>query len=105
MTSNKAYNSAVGYVYTWKMLMDTYCGMNIQKEAIYYGFSEGFLKLVINLYYSSFDKNEKKKFKKIRQELLEIVKLKKGRTSKSIRLFFINPVIYKVYKNIVNLIK
>lgn len=105
MTSNKAYNSAVGYVDTWKMLMNSYCEMNIQEEAIYYGFSEGFLKLVINLYYSSFDKNEKKKFKKIRQELLEIIKLKKGRTSKSIQLFFISPVIYKTYKNIINLIK
>lgn len=101
MTSGKAYNSAVGYVYTWKNLMNTYHKMNLEDKSVYYGFSEGFLKLIINSYYSSFDKNEKKRFKKIRYELLEFINSKNGRTSRGIKLFLISPAIYKYYKRVI----
>lgn len=103
MTSNKAYNSVLGYVYTWKNLMDTYQKINIVDKAIYYGFSEEFLKLIINSYYVSFDKKEKKKFKKIRRELLEFINSQKGETNKGIKLFLISPAIYRNYKRIIKL--
>ena len=66
MTSEKAYKSAVGYVETYKKIMNVAKMYNAPKVNIYYNYAQFILKRIIELYCNSFSKEEKRKFKKIR---------------------------------------
>ena len=105
MTSKKAYNSSMGYLYTWKELIVACEKIQSENKEIYVAFTNDFLKLVMNLYYTSFDKDEKKNFKKIRYEIQGFINQNCKGINKGIRLFMISPYIYKQYKRIVKIMK
>ena len=98
MTSEKAYKSAMGYVDTWKKIMEV-VQKNTNKESwIYYNFAQSFLRIVINLYYSSFSKYEKKKFDKIRLEMKDISKRDLSKWDKGTKMFLQCPFVYGQYR-------
>ena len=105
MTSKKAYNSSMGYLYTWKELIVACEKIQSENKEIYVAFTNDFLKLVMNLYYTSFDKDEKKNFKNIRYEIQGFINQNCKGINKGIRLFMISPYIYKQYKRIVKIMK
>ena len=98
MTTEKAYKSAMGYVDTWKKIMEV-VQKNTNKESwIYYNFAQSFLRIVINLYYSSFSKYEKKKFDKIRLEMKDISKRDLSKWDKGTKMFLQCPFVYGQYR-------
>lgn len=102
MTSNQAYNSALGYVYTWEILVKHCHKLNIEERKTYLKFVHGFFSLILNLYYLSFDKKEQLRFKEVRKNLRETVSLCSENIGKGIKLFIISPLLYKLYRNLFN---
>ena len=103
MTSKKAYSSAIGYVYTWKELMKiNYENQITEKESIL-TFAHGFLRMVRDLYIS-FNKTEKKEFMKIRADILNLIELRDVKIENDIKLFLVNPFIYKQYKRLLKIL-
>lgn len=100
MTSEKAYISAMGYLYTWKALMEVYRRHHLDINNIYMRFIQGFLSLIRNLYLSSFDKEERKEFKKVRVEICQILGKDINKIDKGTRLFLLNPTLYSIYKKL-----
>lgn len=105
MTGKKAYRSAMGYVYTWKELMDFYKKTKSEYRNVYWSFAQSFLKLVINLYCKSFEKNEKKTFAKVRREMQDVVKADFKKLDKGMQLFLAEPFLYEKYRKITETIK
>lgn len=100
MTSEKAYKSAMGYVDTWKALMNICKDSNLKDRNVYFEFTQKFLKLVINLYYSAFDKKEQSEFQKVRKEIRSILGQDYKKLEKGMQLFLNMPYIYGSYKRV-----
>ena len=100
MTSGKAYVSAMGYVYTWKMLMVFCKKTTFECEEIYWNFTQKFLKLIINLYCEVFDKKEKKECKTALREIKTILSDDLEKLEKGMQLFLEHPFIYDKYRKI-----
>lgn len=105
MTSKKAYDSAVGYLYTWKALKCAFKDMDVNEEKIYSKFANDFFALARNLYYTSFDNKEKNRFVTIRNELINLHKKEHIDISKGEKFFLVNPFLYKQYKKILKFVK
>lgn len=103
MTSEKAYKSAMGYVYTWKELMNVYRNFEIQEKELYRQFIQGFLSLIRNLYVYSFDKYERNKFEEVRCKIREILGTDIKKVDRGTRLFLDNPKLYKLYRSILEI--
>jgi len=98
MTSEKAYKSAMGYIETWKALMTFYYNTESEDKEIYFKFTQGFLKMVMNLYNDSFDWNEKRQLGAVRQEINKILKKEKYKLKRSTRWFLEKPFVYDLYR-------
>lgn len=101
MTSEKAYKSAIGYVYTWNELMGICQKFELKKQNEYIKFIMSFLSLIRNLYVSSFDKNDRKRFKKVRYEICKVLGTDIKKIDRSTRWFLKSPILYMIYKNYV----
>ena len=94
MTSKRAYNSVMGMIYTWKTLVAAVSdlGLNEGDKKKYYEFVSGFIYQSMKLFYSSFNREDKNKFKKVRKEILENVHYKE--LSIGLRLFLFSPFVH-----------
>lgn len=102
MTSEKAYKSAMGYIETWKVLMAFYFDTESEDREIYFKFIQGFLKMVMNLYNDSFDRNDKRQFGSVRREINNILKEDKYKLKKSTRWFLEKPYVYDLYRTVLS---
>lgn len=100
MTSEKAYKSAVGYAQTWMELIDFYKKTTSQYKKEYWIFSQKYLKIIINLYYKSFEKNEKIQFESICKKIKQLSKDNYKCLDKNIQVFLFSPVIYGYYRKL-----
>lgn len=100
MTSEKAYKSAMGYVYTWNELVTFLKKTVSEYKVIYWNFSQRYLKLIINIYYKSFEDDEKIAFEVVRKNIKQLSKFNSKNLERSIRLFLSNPVIYGYYRKL-----
>lgn len=98
MTSEKAYKSAMGYIETCKRIKYVSNRYESKTVKLCYMYTQFVLKLVIELYCSSFSNDEKKRFKKARGELKRIVKNDLNEYEKGVRLFLICPLAYEKYR-------
>lgn len=98
MTSEKAYKSAVGYAYTWMELIDFYKKTTLECKKEYWDFSQKYLKIIINLYYKSFENNEKIEFQAIHNIIKQRSKGSFKCFDKNVQMFLFNPIIYGYYR-------
>lgn len=98
MTSKKAYDSAKGYLYTWKELV-VFCKRNgVEDESGCLKYARDLFTLARNLYYNSFEENEKKECGILRKEIRKTFYKEKIKIGKGDRFFLFNPTLYGIYR-------
>ncbi len=100
MTSENAYKSVVGYAYTWIELMHFYKKTTSVYKKEYWEFLQRYLKIIINLYYKSFENSEKIAFEAIYKKIKQLSKNNFKCFDKNIQLFLFNPSIYGYYRKL-----
>ncbi len=100
MTSKKAYDSSVGYIYTWKEViksLDELSDWEIDDIGKAIEFANSRLSIAIGLYAEAFDRNERDSLKPCIKEIQALIDSsnKKLIRSKSEWLFLTNPNIYR----------
>lgn len=106
MTSKKAYNSCIGYLYTWKQIMmslNDLTDWNYSEIQNTIRFANSRLGIVANLYAFSLDKRERRQIKKYLAEIKDIVKNNELIIlNKQLYLFLFVPLMFCVLFKILN---
>lgn len=100
MTSEKAYNSAMGYVYTWKGLIQSGNGNDSQLKKIHLVYANAIMKLIMNLYCESFSREEKGRFTDVQAEMRKIAGKDIGKMDRGIQMFLKCPFVYGQYRTL-----
>ena len=102
MTGKRAYNSAVGYLYTWEKILVFCTDAESKSKSSYLKFARELFKIARKMYYEVFDDIEKKQFNMYRTELRKTLHKKNIKPEKGELFFLVNPFFYGVYRNIIN---
>lgn len=107
MTSKRAYNSSVGYVYTWKEIinsLDELTGWTDELVLKVVRFAYFRLNIALNYYALTFDADDRKKFSKEIADIKDTIKKNPIalKTSKRLRLFYKSAFLFRTYMRLEN---